>query len=415
MEAQPLLKRYNRITIFTVMLFIICFTAQYSSADDWPQWRGPDRNGVSNETGWSAYWSESGPEELWRLSVGTGYSSVIVVDNRLYTMGNIDKQDIIYCLDATTGKEIWKHSYPAASSGAGYPGPASTPAFDHDRLYIFGREGHLVCLDANSGEPVWSKHSADFGANLPEWGFASSPLVYDNMVIVDAGMTLALNKSNGNLIWKTKDYGDAWDIKNQGGGYSAPVVFDFNGKKLLAVFNSSGLTILDPNDGSELMQHPWKTAYNVNAATPIIKDDKIFISSGYNVGGALLQVSENGLSEIWKNKEMRNHFNSCVLWNDYLYGFDESEVKCLDWNTGQAKWGQRGYGKGSLMIADGKLIIMSDKGKLAIAEASPEAFKELSSAKVLSGLCWTVPVLANGKIYCRNHDDGELVCLNVKN
>jgi outer membrane protein assembly factor BamB len=180
------------------------------------------------------------------------------------------------------------------------------------------------------------------------------------------------------------------------------------------VFNSSGLVILDPKDGRELMLHPWRTDWNVNAAIPIVSGDKVFISSGYNVGCALLQVSGDKPVVIWQNKNMRNHFNSCVLWKGYLYGVDESQLRCLDWETGDVKWTQRGLGKGSLMLADGKLIIMSDKGKLVIAEASPDEFKELASVKVLSGLCWTVPVLSNGKIYCANHE-GDLICLDVSN
>jgi outer membrane protein assembly factor BamB len=409
-----------KVTLMFTLFLLACSCSLISFAEDaarltdWSQWRGPNRDGISSEKGWSTAWPAEGPKQLWSLSVGTGYSTVSVSRGRVYTMGNEDKKDTIYCLDADTGAEIWTHSYTCTTESGGHPGPASTPTVDGQYVYTLSREGHFFCFDADSGRVAWSKHlRKDFGAKSPEWDFASSPLILDNMVIVDAGMAVAADRSTGNLIWKTRDYGESWGIKNQGGGYSSPVVFYLNGSKRLAVFNSSGLVILDPNDGRELMLLPWKTSYNVNAATPIVSGDKIFISSGYNVGCALAQVSGDKLATIWQNKNMRNHFNSCVLWEGHLYGFDESQLRCLDWETGDVKWTQRGLGKGSLMLADGKLIIMSDKGKLVIAEASPDGFKELASTKILSGLCWTVPVLSNGRIYCRNHE-GELLCLDVK-
>ena len=402
-------------TASAITVLLVCAFSSMVSAEDWPQWRGPNRNGISSETQWSSMWPADGPKQLWRISVGTGYSSLAVSNGRVYTMGNKDKTDTIYCLDANTGAGIWKHSYPCVADGAGHPGPASTPTVDGEFVYTLSREGHLFCLDANSGKPIWSRHIVnDFGAKYPEWGYATSPLVLDNMLIMDAGAALAVDKSNGNLIWKTKDYGESWGIKNQGGGYSTPYAFNLDGKQLLAVFNSSGLVILDPSSGRELVLHPWKTSYNVNAATPIVSGNEIFISSGYNVGCALLKISGNSLDIIWQNKSMRNHFNSCVLWEGHLYGVDENRLRCLEWKTGEVKWTQRALGKGSLMLADGKLIIMGDKGDLAIAEASPDAYNELARAKVLSGLCWTVPVLSGGKIYCRNHE-GDLLCLDVSN
>lgn len=399
---------------FVLTFNTVSWAESTSDKIDWYQWRGPNLDGISSEKGWLTLWAEDGPPVLWETSVGTGYSTVSVSNERIYTMGNSEKMDTVYCLDANTGKEIWTHSYRCTTESGGHPGPASTPTIDDNRVYTLSREGHFFCFDASSGEIIWSKHvKKDFGAKSPEWDFASSPLVLENMVIVDVGMTLALDKLNGNLVWKTKDYGDVWDdIDSYGGGYSSPVAFNLNGSKRLAVFNSSGLVILNSENGRELMLLPWKTSYNVNAATPIVSDDRVFISSGYNVGCALVDVSGSEPVIIWKNKDMRNHFNSSVLWEGHLYGFDESRLRCLDFKTGEVRWSQRGLGKGSLMIAAGNLIVMSARGELVIAEASPEEFKEVSRTKVLDDLCWTVPVLSNGKIYCRNHE-GDLVCLDV--
>jgi len=399
-------------TIIAILTCVCSMTSLAADTADWYQWRGPNRDGISSEKGWLSIWPEGGPKELWRKSLGIGYTTVSVSKGRLYTLGNIDKTDIVYCLNADTGEELWKHSYPCATQSGGHIGPAATPTVDGEKVYTLSREGDLFCLGTESGNVVWHKNIKDFGAKSPEWDFACSPLILGDMIIIDAGMALALDKSNGSLIWKTKDYGKSWGIKSQGGGYSAPYAFQLGGVKKLAIFNSSGLVLLDPKSGKELAIHPWRTDWNVNAATPIVSGNKIFISSGYNVGCALLQIDGNNLSEVWRNKNMRNHFNSCVLWEGYLYGFDESQLRCLDWETGDVKWTQRGMGKGSLMIADGKLIIMSDKGKLVIADASPDSFNELASANVLTGLCWTVPVLSGGKIYCRSHP-GDLACLDV--
>ena len=210
-------------------------------------------------------------ESIWKLSVGTGYSSVAVSDGRVYAMGNKDKADTIYCLDPNTGDAIWKHSYPCVADGGGYAGSASTPTVDGKYVYTLSREGHFLCVEADSGKIVWSKHLVkDFGAKSPNWGFASSVLILDSMAIVDAVMTLAVDKLTGDLIWKTKDYGDSWGIKAHGGGYSTPYAFELNGSQRLAVFNSSGLMILDPKNGQELMLHPWRTDWNVNAAIPTI-------------------------------------------------------------------------------------------------------------------------------------------------
>ncbi len=417
MKSYPIFrKHYKKITVTVVTGMLFCFLSAMSFAADWHQWRGPNRDGISSETGWSSSWPEDGPKQAWKLSVGVGYSSMAVSDGRVYTMGNADKTDTVYCLNADTGAGIWKHSYACAAQGNGYPGPASTPTIDGGFVYTLSREGHVHCLNAESGDVVWSRHVVeDFGAITPHWGYAASPLVLGKKLILDVGMALAMDKSTGELLWKTKDYGNAWkDMKNhpQGGGYSSAVAFDLGGSERVAVFNSTGLVILDPENGRELMLHPWETPWNVNATTPLIFGNKVFISSS-DSGGALLQITGNKLISVWQSKEMKNHLNNSVLWEGHLYGFDEKQLSCLDWETGEVKWTQKGLGKGSLMLADGKLIAMSDNGKLVIAEASPDGFSELASAKLLSGLCWTVPVLANGKIYCRSHK-GDMVCVDVK-
>lgn len=224
---------------------------------------------------------------------------------------------------------------------------------------------------------------------------------------------VALEKETGKVLWKAG---------NDRAGYSSPVAFDLKGRRCLAVFTAGGPVVRQLKDGGEVWRFGWKTAYEVNAATPIVSEGKLFISSGYNRGCALFDLSSNPPAPVWQSKVIRNHANSCVLWQGHVYGFDESQLKCIEWATGEMKWGEGKYRKGSVTLADGKLILYSEDGKLGIAEATPAAYKELAFTQAIKVRgdypgkaqtpTWAVPVLANGRIYCRSQDD--LVCLDVK-
>ncbi|MDQ6630683.1 MAG: PQQ-like beta-propeller repeat protein [Verrucomicrobiota bacterium] len=400
-------QRKNK-SLWSLALFIALSVNLF--AEDWPQWRGPNRDGISQEKDWLVQWPSEGPKQLWKAAVGIGYSSMSVSQGKLYTMGNIGETDHIFCLDANSGKEIWNHSYPCSSKDPnGFPGTRCTPTVDGKFVYTVSRQGNLFCLEAGTGKVVWFKdYQKDYDAKVPRWGFSTSPLVEKNLLIVETGArgaaVIAFDKSSGKEVWKTGD---------DPAGYSSPVSFSQNGERCVAILNASGIVGFRIKDGKELWRHPWKTMYDVNAATPIIEGDKVFISSGYNTGCALIQFSATPPKVLWQNKNMRNHVNSSVLWKGHLYGFDEKDLQCLDFSTGASKWSEKGFGKGSLMIADGKLIIYSDTGKLAVAEASPSGYREIASAQILGGKnTWIVPVLANGKIYCRSLE--QLVCLDVR-
>ena len=386
-----------------VVLGLACVASPAAGAStDWPQWRGPKRTGVSAETGWLTTWPPDGPKVLWRAEVGLGYSSLAVAAGRLYTLGNHSGTDYVYCFDAQSGRPIWKHSYPCREGA--HKGPRATPTVDGGRVYTCSREGHVFCLDARTGDVVWAKNAArETGAKVPEWGFAGSPLLEGNAVIVNVGAAgAALDKANGTLVWSTGP---------QASGYSSPFAFSLDGQRRVAVFAATALVVLNPADGKSLWQFPWKTSYNANAVTPIVSGRMVFISSGYEVGCALVKIGTD--KPVWRNRLMRTHFNSCVLLKGYLYGFDETTLKCLSGPTGEVQWSKKRLGKGSLMVADDKLIILGDSGVLAIAEATHEAYRELARAKVIRGLTWTVPVLSGGRIYVRSHP-GHLVCLDVR-
>jgi outer membrane protein assembly factor BamB len=381
---------------------------------DWPRWRGPDLNGISRETGWSTQWPTSGPKVLWRAKVGTGFSSIAVADGRAYTMGNTGRgaqQDTIFCFDAATGREIWRHTYAEKLDPNYYEGgPSATPPIDGGRVYTLSKTGQLLCLDAGSGKVIWTKSVPEEVAKktgkaavVPTWGFAGSVLAHDNRLYVNVGKFGTALDKNGDVLWTTG---------SEAAGYSTLVPFTMAGKGGMAVFGGQAVAALEPETGKVIWSYPWKTSYDVNAADPIIHEDLVFISSGYNRGAATLRINRSQAAKLWENKAMRNHFNSCVLIGEHLYGVDENQLRCVNLRTGVETWTERSVGKGSLMAADGKLIVLSEKGELMVAPADPGAFRPAARAQILGGKCWSTPVLSHGRIYARNAA-GDVVCVDV--
>ncbi|MEQ8764460.1 MAG: PQQ-binding-like beta-propeller repeat protein [Planctomycetota bacterium] len=370
------------------------------ATSDWPHWRGPDRTGRSPERGWS-----SEGQEVWRRSVGLGYSSPSVRGDRLWIQGHDVEgaQDVLYCLDTTTGDEVWRSEHPAKNLPNMHEGGTlTTPIVAGDRVFVLCRLGTLRAHDVSTGEVVWERDfEADLGVSIGPFGLPSSPLVLSDTLYVNAGPTLALDAANGETRWQTEDYGYS---------YGTPEPFRWQDRDCLAVFNAKGLTVLDRSDGEEIALHPWTSEYNVNSASPIVIGDRIFISTGYNeVGCALLRLTDSGLEPIWSNKKMRSKMNGCVLVDDHLYGFDAAILKCLDLD-GEARWIERGLGTGTVIESDGRLIVLGEEGELVVAQVSTEAFEPLTRVKVFEeGVCWTTPVLAHGRLYLRSNK-GELVC-----
>jgi outer membrane protein assembly factor BamB len=385
---------------------LLCLPA---AAGDWPAWRGPDRTGISEETGWRTDWKNAPPDVLWQVDVGEGFSTVSVVGDRVYTMGNDGGVDTVWCLSAEDGKPVWRHRYPCQPHQ--YKGPRCTPTVDGDRVYTLSNRGHLFCLDAASGQVKWLVEvPTRLRAEPPRWGFACSPLVLGDRLIIDVGPIAALDKMTGKVLWQAG---------SDEAGYASPMAFEHGGKTLLASFNAHGPIVVDAAEGEVLARERWKTSYNVNAVTPIIKDDTMFISSGYGVGAALFKVADGGLEQVWKNRNMRNHANNCVLWDGHLYGFDgqvnAGPLTCIDYETGEKRWSEPTLKAGGLMLADGVLICMTASGDCVLVKASPEACTVLGRKSLFTkkDTCWTHPVLAGGRIWCRTQS-GHLACLDVR-
>jgi outer membrane protein assembly factor BamB len=396
----------------TAAVLIAAMWLPAAAAKDWPRWRGPQLNGISQEKGWLDQWPKDGPPVVWKTAVGVGFSSVAVAQGRLYTMGHKEGKDTVFCLDAVTGKPVWSHSYDSDLGDLNFEGgPAATPTVHDGAVYTLSHWGDLFCFDAAKGQVRWSRNLAkEDNARAPTWGFSGSPLVHEKLLLLNVGKAgMALQKDTGKLVWSSGD---------EEAGYSTPIPFQ-RGKEWFAIVSSgAGFTAVNVATGKELWEYRWLTRYGVNSADPILAGDQVFISSGYNKGCALLKMGDGEPKEIWRNKNMRNQFNSSVLLDGFLYGIDgdtttATALRCVDFKTGEVRWSKDGYGSGSVTAADGKLIVLSDEGELLVGPASSKGFTPSARARVLDGKCWTVPVLANGRIYCRNAA-GDLVCLDVR-
>lgn len=377
---------------------------------DWPCWRGPERNGVSREEAWGWPRGLGDPAVLWRASVGKGFSSFAVADGRVYTLGNTEDQDTVSCLAADTGTVRWRHTYPCELQPLSYEGgPSATPAVDGQRVYTFSKGGDLFCLNAHDGTVVWSKKFSPWpyreGDWRNTWRYASSPLVLGDRLFLNLGESgMAFNKEDGAMVWESAAGHP---------GYSSPVPFETPAGQALAFFSGQAVYGVDRSSGRQLWSIPWKTLWDLNAADPIVHDGKVFVSSGNGVGCALFDISVTPPRECWRNKNLKSTINTAVLWRGHLYGFNDTHLSCLSWETGEEQWTTRDVRNGSLIVASNRLILLSETGKLVVAEASPQGYQPLAQAQVLEGRCWTTPVLSHGLLFVRNAA-GQVVCLDLR-
>lgn len=383
------------------VIFLLNITV--ANGADWPSWRGPDHSGISTETNWDPK-ALNQVSIVWQAQVGTGFATISVANGKAYTSGNINKDtDVIYCFDAVTGQELWRHEYPEPLTAKNYEGgPNATPTVYDSKVYTLSKTGKVFCLNADTGKVLWDR-ALEYES--PTWGFASSPVVIGDAVIYNVGSAgVGLNKDNGEIIWKSD---------SDKAGYTSAVPYRQGEMDCFAIAGKDMLMGLEAATGKLLWSYAWKTRYDINAADPIVSGNKVFVTSGYNHGAALLDISKSEPTVVWENKSMRTQMSGPVLINGCLYGFDDNQLTCVDFNTGEQKWTEKKPRKGSLSAAGDNLIVLGEKGTLFIVKATPDGYTEISSAEVLSGRCWTMPVLADGLIYARNAK-GYLVCVDVK-
>ena len=404
--------RWAQVGPALLLLALGLLASSTAAAADWPRWRGPNLDGISPETHWFKPWPKEGPPVVWRTNVGAGFSSMTVADGRLFAMGNTKDTDTVFSLDAATGALLWRHDYAEPLQPKYYEGgPSATPTVDGGRVFTMSKRGKVFCLEAASGKIVWQKNlETEPGVAINEWGLAGSPLVEGGLLILNAGSAgIALDKATGKVVWSNG---------TNTTGYATAVPFTFEGQRAAALFTAKHLVAVAVLTGRELWRHPWETGWDNNNADPIIAGPHIFISS-YDLGCALLNVGAGRPVVLYTNDHLRSHMSAAVKIGDYLYAVHGREGKgrpnafrCLEFATGRIVWETTGLGVGACIAsADGKLIILSETGELVIAEATPRAFTPLARAQVLGGRCWSAPVLAGGRIYCRNAK-GDLVCLD---
>jgi len=386
---------------------------------DWPQFLGPQRNGVSAEKDLVLSWGAKGPPVLWERPVGEGYSTPVVAGDRLILFHRVGNEEVVECLDPATSKPRWKYAYPTAyqdflNKGNG---PRSTPVVGDGKVFTLGPAGHLTCLDLASGKKIWSRALLeDYQVRRSFFGVGTSPILEGDILAINVGGRdgagiVAFHKDTGKEVWKATDH-DA--------SYASPVVATFDGVRHLIFFTREGLVSLDPANGAVRFSQRWRPRINesVNAATPVVFEDQIFVSTSYNTGGLMVRGSKKGLEEIWKGDDSLScHFSTPVQRDGFLYGFDGrqesgTQFRCVEWKTGKVRWSQEGFGCGSLIVVGDLLLVLSERGDLVVVEANPRAYVEKARATVLNGTIRAHMALADGRLFAR--DNRKLVCFRLK-
>jgi outer membrane protein assembly factor BamB len=399
-----------------------------SGAADWPQWRGPNRDGVVSEARLPA-WPREGPRLLWKKPIGRGFSAVVAAAGRIYTMAEEADAtnssptaenpgcEVVLCWDAATGQEVWRFAYPSRFEERFGPGPRSTPAVDGHHVYTVGATGILHCLRADTGAMVW-RHDlrVEYQAPAMQYGVAFSPLVEGDLVFTMPGgragnAVAAFDKHTGVLRWKALD---------NPVGYSSPVAATLAGVRQVLFLTNTELISLAPATGEVYWRYPWKTENGFNIATPVVIGDYVFVSSAYGKGCALLEIASGagGTMQarlVYEHNRMRNYFATSVRCGEHLYGFDLTDLVCMDIRTGKCLWGEksnRRFKKGSLLTVGGDLVILGEYGTLALAEATPTGYHERAAFQLSEHKCWTVPSVAHGRLYVR--DEADLFCYDLR-
>lgn len=427
------------------LIFVAMFLTQSEpQTEGWPQWRGPTHDGISQEKELVDTWPATGPRLLWSCEIGQGYSGFAVVGNRLFTQSQSLTEQVVLCLDADTGETVWSYRYgwPSEANGL-YPGPKATPTWYASRIYFAAPDGIVGCLNAVDGSLLWSVNpKRQYHGRGTDFGCSCSPVVLDGKVIVPVGgpaaSVVALNADDGTTVWAS---GDA------PASYCTPVPIMFRGQRQVVTFLENSLAAFDLQSGRRVWNVEFSQGYDEHAAAPLYREPDILVASPFRSGAKLLRVeaassdssaerdrAENNAENqepnrselktriVWDNPKFSNDVMSSLLINGFVYGFDlkdaqsrlnrpsRGEFRCLDFQTGKIQWSTDQVGQANIIHADGKLILFSDTGELILAEASPDAYRELARTTIFEGeVCWTPPALHRGRLYLRHHQ--RVVCL----
>lgn len=410
----------GRVT-FPITAFLLVIAGQNAVAENWPNFLGPRHDGISSETIELIKWPAEGPPKLWQREVGPAFSSFAVVDGRVYTCGQEEKKQVLFCLNAKTGDVLWKKSFEDQFSDPdeNVYGTRSTPTVDEGRVYIHGGHGRLLCCDAKDGREHWSRSFA----NKPHWGYSGSVLIEGKLAIVVAGgkdgSLCAMDKASGEVVWKCGE--DA-------AGYATPCAFTMDAKRYICGFMAESFIIGEAETGRQVLRMPWPSHSGVNVSTPIFHDGHLFVSTGYGFGSGLFKLEPEGdklvAKEVWKSTKFRNKLQTPILFDGHLYGSDETGLKCVDFMTGEPLWRRKGITHGTMILADGRILLLTEKGGLHLAKVSTEDFKPSATAKLFEGSgynlltrkqgarCWTTPVLSDGHLFVRDHT--TVICLDLR-
>jgi outer membrane protein assembly factor BamB len=397
------------------------------AAGEWTQWGGPRRNFTSDAKGLATSWPASGPKQLWTRALGEGHSSILVDGSRLYTMyrpvGMLSvvrrsQEEVIVAMDAATGKSVWEHRYPAPTDGLDFEygaGPHSTPLIVGNRLFAASTLKELFALDKTSGKVLWSHNMIkEFNAGMPGRGFSPSPIAFRETVILPAGgpnAVIAFDQASGKVVWKSP----AFEASP-----ASPILINVDGEDQLVVFGGAEIVGVNPSNGAILWRHPHKTDWGLNISTPVWGEGNIlFLSSAYNSGTRVLQLSKAGtttsVKELSFTNQMRVHIGTVIRIGDYAYGasgdFGPSFITAINVKTGKIAWRDRSFSRSTFLSADGKLVILDEDGTLGLATVSPEGIKVLARADVMTKTSWTVPTLVGTKLYIR--DRKNMVALEL--
>lgn len=369
----------------------------------WPQFRGPNRDGISRETGLMKSWPQGGPKQIWSVKgMGEGYGSLAITADRIFLQGGKERESSVLCLNRTDGKILWTRSLGPTLSNDRGDGPRATPTVEGDRLWVLTENGDLAALDAREGKILWRKNILqDFGGGNPHWLLSESPLIDGEKLIVTpggrgAGM-VALEKSTGKEIWRSADLSDP-------AAYASAIAADVNGVRCYMTFTARAGVGVRATDGKLLWRYEQPANRVANCAAPIFHNNKVLFSSAYGTGAGLFNLNPQG--EVYFTKEMQNHHGGMVLVDGYVYGFSNAILTCIEFETGKVMWKDRSVGKGCLTYADGRLYLLGETNTMGLAEASSQGYKENGRFSIPdSGKpSWAYPVICGGRLYIRNQD-----------